>query len=595
MMEETTPLSKAQKWANDASLDEAARKEIQILLESNDEPEITERFYKDLEFGTGGLRGILGMGSNRINRYTVRQATVALGRAVIDSATKTEQDELSMAISYDSRNFSFEFAKECASVLAGLNIKSYIFDRLNPVPLLSFSVRHHKANAGIMITASHNPPKYNGYKAFWADGAQVTPPNDQNVIDNFNSVSDFGHIPFMDFDEAVEKKIIVWVGAEIEEAYNESIKTGMIRPDLVKEKGNDLSICYTPIHGTGLHPVSLALKGQGFNNLHIVPEQSEPNGDFPTVTSPNPENPEALAMGVELMKKTDSDVCFGSDPDTDRLGVAVAHKGEVVYLNGNQIGTLLLHYILSGLKEQNRMPSNPYFVKTIVTTELQDKIAKSFGVEVENTLTGFKWICRRMEEIKVESPERNFLFGTEESYGYLNHEYIRDKDGVSSLALMAEAALYYKTQGLTLIEALNEIYEAYGFSHETLLNLNYEGKAGAEKIQRIMAIFRNNKKISIPGEEIEQFEDYQEKVSYSVDDSGKVEKKGTINLPASNVIGLHFKSGNKLFLRPSGTEPKIKFYLMNFEKSGALEENKARSMEKSQQCVDFITNLANNA
>jgi phosphoglucomutase len=584
----STTLEKATAWANNAYFDEESRKEIQTLIDNDDKKEIEERFYKDLEFGTGGMRSILGAGINRINIYTVRKATQALADEILDTCKKENIKEPRMAISYDSRKYSFEFAKEVAAVMATNGIKSFIYDRLNPVPMLSFSVRHHNAQAGVMVTASHNPPEYNGYKVYWSDGAQVTPPNDKNIINRFYGIENFEDVKVMNFDEGVEKGLINWVGEEVENAYYGAILSKTINPDFCKENGNDLKIVYTPIHGTGLLPCTRALKDLGFENVEVVKEQANPDHRFPTVSSPNPENPSALAMAVELMEKTGADIVMGSDPDTDRLGVAVKHNGEIVYPNGNQLGILMLHYIFESLKQQGKMPSNPYFVKTVVTTPLQEVIAEKYGVESYSTLTGFKWICGLMNKIEREQPEKNFLFGTEESFGYLPHMFARDKDGVASVTIMAEVALFYKKQGLNIIEALDKIYEEFGFSQETLLNLVYQGKEGAEKITRIMSHFRDLRPSTLCGMEIKVIEDYQ---------TGKVEDIETgsvndLNYPISNVIGYHFKNGCRLYLRPSGTEPKIKFYIMIQEKEGSLEEKKSKAQKITDEILAFINTTA---
>lgn len=588
---EHNAIERARAWSQNTYFNEDSRKEVQTLLDNGDEKEIIERFYKDIEFGTGGIRSIIGQGTNRINTYTVRKATQALANEVIRSGNEEGLKTFKVAISYDSRRFSFEFAKEVASVLAGNGVHAYIYKRLNPVPLLSFSVRHHKAQAGVMVTASHNPPEYNGYKVFWNDGAQVTPPNDQNIINNYNSITDFSTIKTIDFSEGEKAGLIHWVGEDVENTYYELINAKAVKPTMCKENGDKLKIVYTPIHGTGFVPCSTALKNLGFSNVQIVEEQKMPDEKFPTVSSPNPENPEALALAVKLMEETGSDIAMGTDPDTDRVGLAFKHEGEMVYLNGNQIGVLMLHYMLKNLKEQGTMPSNPYFVKTIVTTPLQDVIAKSFDVKVENTLTGFKWICGRMNELERTNPERNFVFATEESFGYLNHEYVRDKDGVSSITLLSEICLHYKLQGMDLVDALDKIYEEYGFSHETLLNLNYFGKEGAEKISRIMEVFREFDDKSLCGVEISNLEDYSTGESKSFTDSSVTK----LDLPSSNVLGFNFTNGTKVYMRPSGTEPKIKFYIMIQEKEGTLAEKKARAISKTEEFLKFIQEKADQA
>jgi len=588
---EQSALERATAWANNKYFSEESRKEIQNLIDENNEKELIERFYKDLEFGTGGMRSIIGAGTNRINTYTIRKATQALANEVIRSGKEEGLNELKVAISYDNRRFSFEFAKEVASVMAANGIHAYIYKRLNPVPLLSFSVRHHNAQAGVMVTASHNPPEYNGYKVFWNDGAQVTPPNDSNIINNYNSITDFASVKTMDFQEGESKGLIHWVGEDVENKYFESINSKAINPEMCSENGGKLNIVYTPIHGTGYIPCTTALSNLGFSNVQVVEEQKLPDSDFPTVSSPNPENPEALAMAVKLMKDTKADVAFGTDPDTDRVGLAFEKNGEMVYLNGNQIGILMVHYMMNGLTKSGKMPSNPYFVKTIVTTPLQDQIAKSFGVETFNTLTGFKWICGKMNQLEKTNPEKNFVFATEESFGYLNHEFVRDKDGVSSITLLSEICLHYKLQGMDLVDGLDKIYEEYGFSSETLLNLNYFGKEGSEKISRIMDNFRGYSEKTFCGEEISYLEDYSTGESKSFTDS-KVSK---LDLPSSNVLGFNFTNGTKVYMRPSGTEPKIKFYIMIQEKEGSLEEKKQKANQKTQEFLDYIKEQADQA
>lgn len=571
-----TSLDRALAWAHNPIFDSESRKEIQELIDNNNHKEIEERFYKNLEFGTGGIRSVLGAGINRINIYTIRKATQALCMEVL--AQKTNNP--SICISYDSRHFSFEFAKASAEVMAANGIIAYIYQRLNPVAMLSFSVRHHKSMAGVMVTASHNPPEYNGYKVFWSDGAQVTPPNDQNIIDNYNSILDFGSIKYIPFLEGEKKGLIKWVGNNVEDLYHTAILSKAINPELSKKEGQKLKIVYTPIHGAGLIPCTRALTDLGFSNLLIVDAQAKPDGNFPTVKSPNPENPSALKMAVDLMEKNNANIVMGSDPDTDRLGVAIKSRGEIHYLTGNQIGILKLHYILSELKKQNKLSNNSYFVKSIVTTSLLDIIAKSFGTEVYNTLTGFKWICGKMNQIEKSDPNKQFIFATEESFGYLSHTYARDKDGVSSVTMMAEVALHYKLQGMDLLDALDKIYEEYGFSHETLLSLDYFGIEGQEKISRIMAKFRKTSDKTIAGNEILEIRDYS---------------LGFADLPKSNVLGFFFKNGDQFYLRPSGTEPKIKFYIMIQEKNGTLTEKKKRAQEKTENLLSFINEAAEKA
>ncbi len=571
-----TTMEKAKEWAANTYFSPESRAEIQSLIDSNNTKEIDECFYKDLEFGTGGMRSIRGQGINRINVYTIRKATQALCTEVL--AQKTANP--SICISYDSRIMSIELARVAAEVMAGNGVKAYIYKHLNPVALLSFAVRHHKSMAGVMVTASHNPPEYNGYKVFWSDGAQVTPPNDQNIINNYYAISDFSTIKVVPFEEGLKSNMIAWIDDSVEEAYYKAILGSMVNPEMCHTNGSKLKIVYTPIHGAGLVPCSRALKDLGFTDVNVVPEQAQPDGRFPTVKSPNPENPSALKMAVDLMDKLQADIVMGSDPDTDRLGVAIKVNGVVHYLTGNQIGLLKVHYMLSELKKKGKLTAESYIVKTVVTTPLMDTIAHSFGVEVYNTLTGFKWICGKMNEIEKVSPNKKFVFATEESFGYLCHTYARDKDGVSSVSQMAEIALYYKLQGMNLLDALDKIYAEFGFSREDLLSLDYFGIEGQEKISRIMTNFRNFSDKDILGNKIAQIKDYS---------------KGIEGLPKSNVIGFFFEDGNQVYLRPSGTEPKIKFYIMIQEKNGSLSEKKAKAEKLAHSFLEYFKTASERA
>ncbi|MBC7427288.1 MAG: phospho-sugar mutase [Bacteriovorax sp.] len=575
MTDETT-MEKAKSWAQNSYFSPESRAEIQSLIDNNDTKEIEERFYKDLEFGTGGMRSIRGQGINRINIYTIRKATQALCAEVL--AQKTANP--SICISYDSRIMSIELAKVAAEVMAGNKIKAYIYKQLNPVALLSFAVRSHKSMAGVMVTASHNPPEYNGYKVFWSDGAQVTPPNDQNIINNYYAIKDFSLVKVMPFEEGLKNKMISWIADSVEESYYKAILGSMVNPEMCHTKGSKLKVVYTPIHGAGLIPCSRALKDLGFTDVHVVPEQAQPDGRFPTVKSPNPENPSALKMAVDLMEKIGGDIVMGSDPDTDRLGVAIKVNGVIHYLTGNQIGILKLHYMLSEKKKKGSLTGENYVVKSVVTTPLLDTIANSFGVEVFNTLTGFKWICGKMNELEKSAPQKKFIFATEESFGYLCHTFARDKDGVSSVSQMAEVALYYKLQGMNLLDALDRIYGEFGFSREDLLSLDYFGIEGQEKISRIMANFRNFSEKSILGNAIAKIKDYS---------------LGIEGLPKSNVIGFFFEDGNQVYLRPSGTEPKIKFYIMIQEKDGTLADKKEKAELSANQFIDYFKTASEKA
>ena len=583
---DTDILKRARDWASNNYFSKESRQEIQKLLDQNDHKELTERFYKSMEFGTGGIRGIIGAGHNRMNVYNVRKATQAMS----DVLNKTF-DHPSVAISYDSRNYSFEFAKETASVFTANNIRVYLYKRLNPVALLSFAVRHFNASAGVMITASHNPPEYNGYKAYWNDGAQVIPPYDQNIIDAYNAIYDYASIKSMNFEQALKSELIRWIEEDIENIYFEKVLAKTIRPELIKKNADLLKVVYTPIHGTGLVPCTTILQKLGFKNVLVVKEQTTYDGNFPTVKSPNPENAEALKMAVDLLNRENADFAIGTDPDDDRIGVAIKHQNQIHYLSGNQLGTLMLHYIITGLLDTKKMPSKPYIVKTIVTTRLQDKIAHHFNVHVENTLTGFKWICGKMKEIEETKQGQTFLFGTEESFGFLNHDMVRDKDGCAPVALLCEMALYYKLKNMTLIDALDAIYTEFGFHHEDLLNLNYLGKEGSEKIKRIMKLFRENTPKSFAGEKLIALEDYNIPQKICL----QTHKITSLNIPKSDVLGFYFASGNILYCRPSGTEPKIKFYTMIKETEGTLNTMKDNAKRKTKELIQFIKEKADQA
>lgn len=569
-------LERAQAWKNNTFIDAEHRDEISKLIQNNDEQELTERFYKDLEFGTGGLRSIAGIGTNRINKYTVRRAA----QAMADMVKNHNKEKLSMAISFDSRNFSFEFSREAASVLAANGIKVWIYRRLNPVPMLSFAVRELKCQAGIMITASHNPPEYNGFKAYGPDGGQLIPPLDQEVITNYQKIEDYADIPFMDFEEGLKSEAIQYIPDEVEQKFYDIIKEYSVDQKFCQEQGKDLAVVYTAIHGTGHRPCTTVLEQLGFSNTYSVAEQKEPNGDFPTVTSPNPENPEAMDLGVKYMQENNCDIVFGSDPDTDRLGVAFMKDGKVAYLNGNQIGTLMLEYMIRRHKELGTLKNKSYIVNTVVTSPLQNKIAEENGLGSYKTLTGFKWICGKVNNLQAEDSQRNFFFGTEESFGYLTHPFIRDKDGVGSVAMMAEVALYYKKQGLDLLQAMDRIYEQYGFSQETLINKVYEGKAGAEKIARIMELFRSSVTSEFAGLKLSDTTDLM---------------KNPGEYPPSNVLGFHFDEGTHFYVRPSGTEPKIKFYLLVNASEGDLPKKKEVAQTKTNELMRLIDEYAEKA
>ncbi len=561
-------LERAQNWSTNTYFNEADRSEILSLLKDPtlNESELNERFYRDLEFGTGGLRAPMGMGQNRMNIYNVRRATQALCLTI-----KNHFGGGSAVISYDSRHNSKSFALEAAGVFAANGIKAYVYRALTPTPMLSYAVRALKAQAGIMITASHNPPIYNGFKAFWTDGAQVVPPVDKEIINAYNDLTDWNLIKYMPFEEAQNKDLACWTDEKVENDFFNIIETKVIQDKhMCLNHGSDLSVVYTALHGTGLVPCLEILKRLGFSKVHSIAEQAAPDGSFPTVKSPNPEDPKALKLAIEAMIRSNADIVFGTDPDCDRLGVVVNAHGKAEILNGNQIAVLMLYYIFKIKAEKKMIPAKALVVKSIVTSPLQNAIVESFGGTVMDTLTGFKWMAGLIRELEEKRSGYNFVFASEESFGYMPHAESRDKDGVSSVALMSEVALYYKRQGKNLIEALDEIYTQFGFYYESLLSQDYEGIAGSEKINRIMEFFRNYPETHFAGEKIISTEDYQ---------------KG-LNLPKSNVLSFTFESGNKLFLRPSGTEPKIKFYVMVRETEGDLATKKKNALIK----VEVIEN-----
>jgi phosphoglucomutase len=564
-------IEKAKLWGSNPYFSETDRTEITNLLGKlpASEDELTERFYRDLEFGTGGLRAPMGIGQNRMNKYNVRRATQALCQMIIKNFGGG-----SAVVSYDSRNFSKEFALESAGVFAANGIKAYVFHVLTPVPMLSFGVRYFKAQAGVMITASHNPPIYNGLKAFWNDGAQVVPPVDKAIINEYNELTDWQKIKYMPFEEAQAKGLAVWTDETVEEAFYQIVEKKVIQDmKMCLEQGSKLSIVYTALHGSGQVPCTNILKRLGFSNSHSIEEQAMPDGNFPTVKSPNPEDPKAMKLATDYMLKTKADIVYGTDPDCDRLGVVVNHHGEPVIINGNQIAALMLYYVFKKKTELGNLPENALVVKSIVTSPIQNAIVESFGGTVMDTLTGFKWMAALIRELEEKKSKYNFVFASEESFGYMPHAESRDKDGVSSVALMSEVALYFKLKGQNLIEALDEIYTKYGFFYESLLSKDYEGIQGAQKISRIMDFFRKYPENKFEGEIITSKEDYEL----------------GLNLPKSNVLSFTFESGNKLFLRPSGTEPKIKFYVMVRETEGDLATKKASALKKVKIIEDKIS------
>lgn len=550
---------KYNEWISSSTISEEVKEELRAI---KDEKEIEDRFYKELEFGTGGLRGIIGAGTNRMNVYTVGKAT----QGFADFINDTYKGEKAIAIAYDSRNMSKEFAKAAALTLCANDIKVYIYESLRPTPMLSFAVRHLKCKAGIVITASHNPKEYNGYKAYGEDGCQLTDEPAKEVIGYVNRVEDYSKIKTMSEEEALEKGLLVYIGENVDKAYIESLKSLIIREELVKDHAKDLKIVYTPIHGSGNVPVRRVLSELGYENVLVVKEQELPNGNFPTAPYPNPENPDVFKIAMEMANKVNADVIFGTDPDCDRIGVVVKdNKGEFRVLTGNQTGMLLVNYVLGSLKELNKLPKNGVVIKTIVTTESVRKMAEAYGVKLIDVLTGFKYIGEKIREFE-ETGSNEYLIGFEESYGYLFGTFSRDKDAVVASMLIAEMTLYYKKQGKTLYDALVEIYEQYGYFKESLVSVELKGKEGQEKIGRCLDLLRADEITEVNGVKVVKSFDY--KSSTEKDLIANTTSK--INLPKSNVLKYILEDDSWFVVRPSGTEPKMKVYLA--VKGNSLED-----------------------
>ena len=531
---------KYNSWLENNYFDDKTKEEL-LNLQGN-ENEIEDRFYKDLEFGTAGLRGIIAAGTNRINIYTIRRATFGLANYILKNTTKEEQSR-GVAIAHDNRHMSREFCIEAANTLAACGIKSYIFDSLRTTPELSFAVRNLNCIAGIVITASHNPPEYNGYKVYWEDGAQVMPEIANAITDEINSIEDYSIIPT--FSE--ENKNLVFLLDEKQDAdFIEAVKKQIIRKDLIEKVGKDFKVVYTPLCGTGNVPVRRALEESGFEHVICVKEEEMPDSNFAGIEYPNPEDQRALTRGIELAKNENADLVIATDPDCDRVGVAVkTTKGDYVLLTGNQIGGMLTNYIIEGLKEIGKLEENSVLIKTIVTSEFGADIAKANNIDVMNVLTGFKFIGEKIKSFE-EKKDKTYLFGYEESYGYLVGTHARDKDGVVASLLISEMAAYYYSKGMSLYEGLQELYKKYGYFKEETISLTLAGIEGLEKIKEIISYFRNNTLESFNNKKIIDIKDYE---------------KGIDNLPKANVLKYFLEDESWIAVRPSGTEPKLKFYL----------------------------------
>ena len=560
-------------WCTNQYFDESVRKELESI--ASNEKEIEDRFYKNLEFGTGGLRGVIGYGTNRMNIYTVRKATQGLANFIIKENAK----DRGVAIAYDSRHMSPEFADEAALCLNANGIKAYVFPSLRPTPMLSFTVRELNCIAGIVVTASHNPPEYNGYKVYWEDGAQITAPKDKLIIDEVNNVTDYNLVKTMDKEEAVKAGLYNVIGSDIDDKYIAQLKKQVVNPDICKEVGKELKIVYTPLHGTGNLPARRILKEIGFENVYVVPEQELPNGDFPTVSYPNPEAAEAFELALKLAKEKDADVVLATDPDADRLGVYAkdSKTGEYMSFTGNMSGMLIAEYLLSQKKEKGLIPDNGALIKTIVSTNMADKVAAEYNIKLIEVLTGFKFIG---EQIKLfeQNHTYEYMFGFEESYGCLVGTHARDKDAIVAVMCLCEAAAYYKKQGLTLWDQMLNIYEKYGYFREGLESITLKGVEGVAKIQAMLDELRQNPPKKIGNYDVLAGRDY---LKDEITDT-KTGKVTTTGLPKSNVLYYDLNDDAWCCARPSGTEPKVKFYIgvkgTSFEDANSKMENLKKSL-----------------
>lgn len=561
----STIREKVEGWLQDPSIDESTKQELRAL--ENDPAELEDRFYRDLEFGTGGLRGVIGAGSNRMNRYTIGLATQGFAQYILE-AHGDKEGRPSVVIAHDCRHFSPEFTLEAALVLAGNGIVAKLFPSLRPTPQLSFSVRELNATGGIVVTASHNPPEYNGYKVYNASGGQLVPHEAEVVISNIKELVSFAQVKRLTKEEAEAQGLLQWLGEAEDEDFAETVAATSVNRELMTSgAAKDVVIVFTPLHGTGNLPVRRALDKLGFTQVHIVKEQEQPDANFTTVKSPNPEEREAFTLAIELGKKVGADILIGTDPDADRMGAVVkTADGEYEILTGNQSGAILVHYVLSQLKEQGKLPANGAVVKTIVTSELGATIARHYGATVFNTLTGFKYIGEKMNEFQ-ESGEYTYLFGYEESYGYLAGNYARDKDAVVASTLICEAAAFYKRQGKTLIDVLDELYATFGYYREALSSRTLKGKDGLAQIGALMDDFRSNPPKEIAGTQVSELLDYS---------------LGLDGLPKENVLKFLLEDGSWFTLRPSGTEPKIKFY---FAVRGTSNEDAKARLARLQEEV----------
>ncbi|MBU3877906.1 phospho-sugar mutase [Faecalicatena sp. AGMB00832] len=539
-------------WLSNSYFDEETKQELKSI--SEDEAEIEERFYRDLEFGTGGLRGIIGAGTNRMNIYTVRKATQGLANYMI----KEKKEKQGAAIAFDSRNMSPEFAQEAALCLAANGIKAYIFPSLRPTPMLSFALRELGCAAGIVVTASHNPPEYNGYKVYWEDGAQITCPRDKEIIAEVNAITDYAQVRSISQEEAEAAGLYQVIGPEIDDRYMEELKKLVIRPEIIKKEASDLKIVYTPLHGTGNLPVRRILKELGFEQVYVVKEQELPDGGFPTVSYPNPEDKNAFRLALQLAEEVDADIVLATDPDADRLGVYAKDKktGTYTSFTGNMSGMLILEYILSQKKMLGTLPANGAVVTTVVSGKMAKSIAADYDVDLIETLTGFKYIGEQIKFFEQDH-QHTYVFGYEESYGCLVGTHARDKDAVAAVMALCEVAAWCKSQGKTLCDQMKELFETYGYYRESLSTVTLKGQDGARRIAQIMEQIRSQVPETIGKVKVTQFRDYQEDICLDC----ITKERSVTGLPRSNVLYFELEGGAWCCIRPSGTEPKIKFYI----------------------------------
>ena len=566
-------LEEYKKWCESPEFDQETKKELMDI--KDDEKEIEDRFYKELEFGTAGLRGVIGAGTNRMNKYTVGKATQGLANYILKQGT----EDKGVAISYDSRKMSKEFSMQTALILNANGIKTYLFENLRPVPELSFAVRELKCTAGIMITASHNPPKYNGYKVYWDDGSQIVSPRDKEIINEVRNVKNYSEIKEISREEAENKGLFNLVGTEMDDKYILTLKNLVLNPDIVKDQGKTLKVVYTPLHGTGNTIVERLLKEIGIRNLYVVPEQKSPDGNFPTVDYPNPEDPKAFKLALELAKKVDADVVLATDPDADRLGIFAkdVKTGEYMSYTGNMSALLIAEYRISQMKEKGILPSNGMFITTIVSSELAKAIAKNYELECIEVLTGFKNIGAIMRKAD-ENKDKKYVFGFEESYGCLIGDYARDKDGIAAVMALCEAACYYKEKGLTLWDQMINIYKKYGYYKEAQVSIVREGAEGAEEIKQMMTNTRNKDITKIGDYRVLKFKDVQKDIEKDML-TGEI---STTGLPESNVLYYELEDNAWCCIRPSGTEPKIKLYM---GVKGTSEEDADVKLEKLKKAM----------